>query len=274
MSSRNLIKTFIVMNEGNIIYKNYMFVEDDTNIDFYVILNYPTTEVYLANKSIVLQMEPWVYDDTKPWGVKTWEEWAIPDCHKFLHVRRHIRYLNPAQWFFHAPKTMNIAKKDRIIAFLSNKTNDSGHVNRIEFIRYIEKNNLDIIDIYGRQNYHNLTSYKGTAPSSDIITDYKYLLSAENNNEYNYATEKIWEAFISYTLCFYDGCPNLTNYVPKESYIPINLAEQSNTLKTIINMMKNNEWEKRLPFIETARKLTIEKYNALEVIHEVINGIA
>lgn len=276
MSSRDLSKTFTVMNNGNIIYKDYILVTDDDNdndnIDYYVILNYTTTEKYISYKSIVIQMEPWVYDDTRPWGVKSWGTWAIPNPKEFLHVRRHVDYLNPAQWFFPVPKSISLTnRKNKMIAFLSHKKNDIGHINRISFIQYIESINLDIIDVYGYKNYHDLKSYKGTAPSTEIIQEYKYMLSAENNREYNYATEKIWESFIAITLCFYDGCPNLKDYVPEQSFIPVSLDNQ-NSLYTILQAINNNAWERSIPYLEQAKSLTIEKYNALNVIHETINN--
>ena len=47
-------------------------------------------------------MEPWVYDDSKNWGVKTWGEWSIPDKN-FLYVGSHKRYLNNVQWQIEIP---------------------------------------------------------------------------------------------------------------------------------------------------------------------------
>ena len=44
-------------------------------------------------------MEPWVYDLSKKWGVKTWGEWAEPNCNKFLAVRgRKFDCHNNAFW--------------------------------------------------------------------------------------------------------------------------------------------------------------------------------
>jgi len=273
MSSIDLTKTFTVMNNGNIIYKDYIFVFDDEEPDFYVILNYTTHEKYDPSRAMVIQMEPWVYDQSRPWGVKTWGSWSIPSSKDFLHVRRHVDYLNPAQWFFHAPTIVSTIRKPKLISFLSHKANDIGHINRINFIKYIENTNIDIIDVYGYENYHNLKSYKGKAPSTSIIEQYEYMLSAENNREYNYATEKIWEAFITLTLCFYDGCPNLANYVPKQSYIPVLLDNPEESLYTILKALYTNERQRSLPALVKARKLTIEKYNALNIIYETINNL-
>lgn len=252
-------------------YKSFIFTSQNIDIDYYVIIGYSSTEYYDPKKSIVLQMEPWVYDNSKEWGVKCWGKWSNPSKQEFMHVHRHVDYLNPAQWFLQTPKTINLIRKNKVIAIISSKYIDTGHINRIDFIRYVESLGHDIIDVYGYQNYHNLKSYKGTIPNKIIIQDYKYMLSAENNNEYNYATEKIWEAFITGTLCFYDGCPNLSDYVSSMSYVPVSLCNYSDTLQIILHAMNNDLWSQKLSYILEARKLTIEKYNIFEIVSGIIN---
>ena len=62
------------------------WTNDPTKIDYYVIIN-STNEYYNLSKTIVFQMEPWVIDPSKNWGVKTWGQWAEPDPTTFLAVR-------------------------------------------------------------------------------------------------------------------------------------------------------------------------------------------
>lgn len=264
IDSKILTNDFLYMQNKN---TNLIFTEEEP--DYYVIIGY-TNEKYNPEKSIVLQMEPWVYDKSKLWGVKCWNEWAIPDKNKFMHVHRHIDYLNPAQWFFYPPKYINYKRKNNIIAIVSSKYIDTGHINRVDFIKYVEEQGYDIIDVYGYSNYHNFKNYKGTIEDKSIIQEYKYILSAENNNEYNYATEKLWEAYIAYTLCIYDGCPNIDNYVDPNSYIKINLENKQESLEKILNIISEDIWINRLSSIIDTRKLIIDKYNVLEIINKII----
>lgn len=266
------------MNNGNFIYKDIELVYNTDHIDYYVILNYHNEVDYNKN-NIVLQMEPWVYDNKKQWGIKQWKEWSIPDYRKFLYVRRHVNSLNPAQWFFIPPVLLSkdeennkrhSKNQDKMIVILSDKYSDSGHINRVDFVKFVENSNLDIIDVYGYKNYHNFKNYKGTIPDKSIISQYKYMLSAENNNEKNYATEKIWESFMAGTLCFYDGCPNLQDYIDIKSFIKVDLTDKNNSLKIILNSIKNNEWYNRYNIILNTKKIIIEKYNALEIINDII----
>lgn len=275
INSIEMFKSFYEMAEDVIDdmsfnYKSLIFTAKDESIDFYVIIGFTTIDYYNPSKSIVLQMEPWVYDLSKNWGVKCWGVWSNPDPNTFMHVHNHKRYLNPAQWFFKIPQHINYERKNKIIAIISSKYLDSGHKNRIDFIKYVESLDYDIIDIYGYENFHNFKGYKGTVSNKNIIQNYKYMLSAENNNEHNYATEKIWEAYIAYTLCLYDGCPNLLNYVDDNSYIKVSLNNKKESLDILLNTISDNLWEKYLPNIINTRQKVIEKYNVFEVINNII----
>jgi len=45
------------------------------------------------------------------------------------------------------------------------------------------------------------------------------VINFENNQEHNYATEKIWEPLLCDCLTFYWGCPNLNEYIEENSFI-------------------------------------------------------
>ena len=78
------------MCEKGFKWKNYELVWTDIkeDIDYYVIINSVSNDVYFDPKrTIVFQMEPWVNDTTKNWGVKTWGKWAEPNPTHFLAVR-------------------------------------------------------------------------------------------------------------------------------------------------------------------------------------------
>lgn len=259
------------MNDNNPIYKDIELT--CSFAQYYVILNYVCdNEFYAPSNTIVMHMEPWVYDNSKNWGVKTWLNWSNPNKNKFMHVRRHIDYLNPAQWTFKVPKIVNKNRKDKVIAIISGKVIDTGHINRIDFIRFVENLGLDIIDVYGYKNYHNFNNYKGPIDDKLIIQEYKYILSVENNKEYNYATEKIWEAFIACTMCFYDGCPNLSDYVDARSFIPVDCSNFEQCLSIMKSSIQADEWSKNLEYIIDSKNKTMNKYNIFEIINNVVTN--
>lgn len=263
----------MIMNNNCCAYKNYEFIKCEP-VDYYVMIGFPEDgDVYVPKKTIILQMEPWVYDNTKPWGIKTWGIWANPSTDKFMYVRKHTESLNPAQWMFTIPKTINIYRLDKFAIVISSKTHDIGHQKRINLVKYIESRNDDIIDVFGYENYHSLNSYVGQIHDKVFLQNYKYVLSVENNSEHNYATEKIWEPLVLYCYTFYDGCPNLDEYIHHSSFESINICEE-NYEKIYIRMrevINNNTWLNRLQYIKDAKKKIINNYNMFEVIFNYIS---
>ena len=84
-SSTELCKQWSNMCDSCYRWKNIEITSDD-KADYYVIINYPLSndEYYDPLRTIIFQMEPWVADPNKQWGVKTWGTWAKPDESKVL----------------------------------------------------------------------------------------------------------------------------------------------------------------------------------------------
>uniref|UniRef100_A0A6C0DTS7 Uncharacterized protein n=1 Tax=viral metagenome TaxID=1070528 RepID=A0A6C0DTS7_9ZZZZ len=237
--------------------------------DYYAIVNLPNTEeFYDPKKSMIFQMEPWVYDDSKPWGVKTWGAWANPDPSKFLHVNSHRMFLNPAQWSLNGDLTTLPPKKDETAIILSNKTNDTGHNLRIQFVR-----DMQTIHVYGKENYHNLTSYNGPVPDDNrysVYSKYKYVLAVENNSEINYASEKIWEPLMCECLPFYWGCPNLETYIDPQAFVRLPLEDPAKASEIVRKAVEEDWWSQRIDAIRLAKQKIINELGFFPRIRNII----
>jgi GR25 family glycosyltransferase involved in LPS biosynthesis len=238
--------------------------------DYYVIVNMPRAEEsYDPKKTIVFQMEPWVYDASKKWGAKTWGSWANPNPQKFLHVHSR-KYLNPAQWTLKGDLVTLPPKQDKTATILSRKENDEGHKLRIEFMR-----SSDIIDAYGKENYHNLNSYIGPVLDENrynVYSRYKYVLAVENNSEINYATEKIWEPLLCECLTFYWGCPNLEEHIDPQSFVRLPLgSNHQDALNIIKKAIKEDWWSQRIGAIRASKKKVITELGFFPIISKVIS---
>jgi Glycosyltransferase family 10 (fucosyltransferase) C-term len=55
------------------------------------------------------------------------------------------------------------------------------------------------------------------------MQDYRYAICIENSRDKNYFSEKIADAWLSWTKPVYYGCPNLAELVPKKSFIGIDI---------------------------------------------------
>jgi len=263
-SSKNLCKEWSNMCEDKEKnrWKNIQLTSSNNplEIDYYIIINKPLSddEYYDSKRTIVFQMEPWVNDESKPWGIKTWGEWANPDPNNFLRVIAHKTDLNNVQWQIELPDKdvlEKIVKFNKVSSVCSSKNFDIGHILRNNFIRYIDS--LGIIDVFSKENYNNIESYAGPLLGDNKLNGllhYKYYFMAENNNEYNYATEKIWEPILCECLCFYWGCPNLEDYIDSRAFVRLPLEDLEKSLE-IIKQAIDEDWHtQRLPHIREAKE--------------------
>ena len=279
--SKQLCKEWSNMCEPGLRFrwKNYRMVWTDRaeDIDYYVIVNRPPPDAYYdPKKTIVFQMEPWVYDENKPWGVKTWGEWAEPDENKFMHVHNHKKYLNNVQWLNTIPDKFvesHRDQKNRVISIISEKNFDEGHIKRIEFIRYMESISCDFVDVYGRQNYHNFMNYKGTIGNDDKYKDYKYCISVENNSEYNYATEKIWEPILCECLCFYWGCPNIGDYIDSRAFVLLDMNDFEKSYQIIKQAIEEDWWTDRIDIIRKEKQKILNELAFFPTLDIIIRGV-
>jgi FkbM family methyltransferase len=274
-SSQQLIKEWSIMNHNSPLFNSYQLVEHDENIDYYVIVNKPQDDkvYYDPSKTIVFQMEPWVEDNSKNWGVKTWGKWAKPDFNQFLHVHNHQEYLNNVQWQIEIPQTYPEIRKNQVFSILSEKNFDTGHQKRIQFIQYLEKEKKEYMHVFGRENYHQFNSYQGQLKENkkeNEYVNYKYVFACENNSETNYATEKIWEPILCECLPFYWGCPNLKEYIDEQAFIILNLDDFEGSMKIVEKAIQEDWWSQRINIIKKEKQKIIEKLGFFPQLEKII----
>lgn len=151
-------------------------------------------------------------------------------------------------------------KKNRISAVISTKNFLPGHKNRLRFIEKLMESEISSsIDLYGAGFQHIDDKY-------DALKTHKYHLAIENDFKYNYWTEKLTDALIGETLPFYYGCPNIFDYLPSGSLIPIDIKDADASIKILSDALKSNEYEKSQRAVRTAKSLIMNKYNMLNQI--------
>ena len=232
---------------------------DPSEVDYYVIINKPWSdeEYYDPKRTIVFQMEPWVNDESKSWGVKTWGEWATPNPADYLQVNTHKTSLNNVQWQIKLPANdivEKVVKVNKVSSICSNKNFDTGHILRNKFIEYVDS--LNILDVYSKENYNNVSSYVSPLLDDNKVNgmlQYKYYFMAENNSENNYATEKIWEPILCECLCFYWGCPNLEDYLDPRCFVRLPLEDLEKSAQIMKQAMDEDWHTQRLPYIREVK---------------------
>lgn len=132
------------------------------------------------------------------------------------------------------------------------------HAKRYQFTWDL-KRVLPELEIYGR-------GIRAVKDKAQALDGFRYHLAIENHVCEHHWTEKLSDAFLGWTLPFYFGCPNLTDYFPAESFIPIDIRDFDSAVSTIRDAIANNEFERRLPAIVAARQTVLERYNLFAVL--------
>ena len=277
-SSKQLIKEWSIMNHNSPLFNSYQLVEHDENIDYYVIVNKPQDDkvYYKPSKTIVFQMEPWVEDNSKNWGVKTWGKWTKPDPNQFLHVHNHQYYLNNVQWQIEIPQTYPETRQNQVLSILSEKNFDTGHQKRIQFIQYLEKEKKEYMHVFGKENYHQFNSYQGQLKENkkeNEYVNYKYVFACENNSETNYATEKIWEPILCECLTFYWGCPNLEIHIDSQAFVRLDLDDFEESMELIEKAIQEDWWSQRIDVIRKEKQRIIEELGFFPKLEKMIQNI-
>lgn len=153
-------------------------------------------------------------------------------------------------------------KKDELVWITSNKSSFPGHVTRMMFLEYLEKQQFRY-NLYGSGFQSIYDKFDGLFPN-------KYSLAIENYSTQHYWTEKIADSFLSWCLPFYWGAPNIADFFPEESFIRIDINDPKQALEIITAAIKNNEWKSRLDAIEKARSLVLNNYQFFPYISKLI----
>jgi len=280
-STVNDISEFLRMSkDGKGSWENIELVDVNTDPDYYVILNYPNVSAeYMkklqcnAGKILFFHMEPSYF-------YKGLGFFADPPLGTLKGVFTHKYQLNLFQW--HLNKTydelmisdFSKEKTKEMSAIISSLYTWPGHKLRVDFIKYLENNHPEFkFDLYGKTNDAGFKTYLGPTPlfeKDNGLIPYKYTFNSENSEEKNYATEKIVDAILAETLCFYWGCPNLEDYIDSEAFIRLDLNDYEKSYQIIISSIANNEWEKRLPIIKQMKHRILTELQFFPRIQKLI----
>lgn len=138
------------------------------------------------------------------------------------------------------------------------------HRQRYVFTQELKKR-LPYLAHYGR-------GVRDMADKSEALDHYKYHIAIENHRSPHWWTEKISDAFLGLTLPFYYGAPNLSDYFPNDSFIPIDIFDVEGSAQIIETAIKNDEYSKRIPAIRQARELVLHKYSLFATVADIIEN--
>ena len=138
------------------------------------------------------------------------------------------------------------------------------HYRRLKFVERLCRE-LPELDRFGE-------GVREVADKAEALDAYKYHITIENHICDHWWTEKLSDAVLGLTLPFYCGAPNASDYVPAESFIPIDIRDYEGSRDTIRRAIDNNEYERRLGAILEARRLALEKYSTFPTLAGIIEA--
>ncbi len=280
---------FIRQLPANRTWKNceYLFEHDEDNYNWVVVYDdLPSKragQTSLSEKPLNCPEKHTILVTMEPSNIKTYGRVFVEQFGYILTSQepwalRHPRriYSQPAlRWFYGIGKEDELGyqtlsqsatpeKPGVISAVCSTKQQKHTlHHKRYTFIQEMKKR-LPELEIYGH-------GVKEMDDKSEALDGYKYHIVIENHYAPHHWTEKLSDAFLGYTLPFYYGCPNASEYFPENSFIPVDIKDIEGSYKIIRNAIDSGEYEKRLPQILEARRLVLEKYNLFAVLTDEIN---
>ena len=168
-------------------------------------------------------------------------------------------------------------KRQKIICVQSNKRILQGHVLRLKFIHEFCKRNSEIIDLAGSitkdldfWSFNNKVELKNE-DKFETLSEYQYSLAFDNGQYKNYFGTQFTDSLLTWTVPVYWGSPNIEEFFPDGSYINFSVTDDFEINRIVEKLTNTNDYKNRMPSIEKARNLILDKYNMWNVIWEAAN---
>ncbi len=274
-TSEELSKLWNKMSQGNYTWNKLRLVWEEEP-DFFVVINKPPPgeEEIDKSKTILFHMEPHMNKD------KSWGEWGNPKRKEFLEVCDHATTFNNNEW--HLGKTYTELLEEEIVkdpeldkvlsTVLSAKYSDPGHIKRVDFVKFLDTLENMTVHVYGNNKWE-YKNYKGSPPpycKEEALFPYKYTFNMENHCIDNYYTEKLIDAILSESLCFYSGPFNIRDLIDSKAYVQLGLHSFERDAATIEKAMKEDWWSQRIEVIRKEKKRILNELQFFPRVEKIL----
>lgn len=136
------------------------------------------------------------------------------------------------------------------------------HAKRFAFTQAL-KAALPQMEVFGR-------GVREIADKADALDRFRCHVAIENHVGRHHWTEKLTDPFLAWCLPIYHGCPDAASYFPEESFIPVDIHDFGGTVERISRVLRDNEYQRRLPAITEARRLALHEYATFPQIARLV----
>lgn len=268
----SLFYYIIKLNFNNIFWKN-LEITNSNSFDYLVVLTRPSDYSILnqlrSEQVILFLTEPFVSNNVDHNLIKEYNEYNLE--YFFTPTWNKISNLQ-----FDQVWGKKLIKKTKLFSSVcselySENPDFPGYYNRLRFIHYFDNCTENTMDLYGRKYtgkfFNKIYNYKGEILNKyDALIKYKYHFSAENSNLPGYFTEKIVDPILSECLCFYSGCPDISNILNEDSYVQLDLEDPEKSFWTVCNAINDNLYEKKIDSIRSTKIRLLTEINPINLV--------
>ena len=232
--------------------------ENDNDIQYYITDGFPDKDkdkdkdkekekLYDPNRTIIFNMDSQINGLTNEFSND-----------KFFQVRTFDEYPSvPFKLLKHHTST----DKNKPILTIRYKNEYPYNKRETEFLEYLKSSNFSI-DIFNKEDL--------TDEQTDPISNYKYILVLEDKQVKNYFTEKLFNGILAECLTFYQGCPNIGNYIDDRTFIRLDLSDFEKSKNIMEEAIKNDEWSMRIKTIRNEKNKILHYLQLLPSLERII----
>jgi len=243
------------------IWKDIIGVSNINDADYCIVLGGKKTNYnFDNNKTIYVKREP-DFIEPAPLGLRHAVLWKDTHCGITWWINRSYDQL----------RNMKYPEKEKTASCIVS----AKHPHRLSFVKRMMKKNT-VVELYGRghfslkdgKNYKGELNYDGNCKLAGL-NPYVYTIVLENSQEQNYWTEKISDAYLSWCMPIYWGCPNISDFFEPQSYRTISL-DDPNPMQTIYNIIEKPITSEDVESLTRSRNKILDEYNIWEIVRKKI----
>ncbi len=162
-------------------------------------------------------------------------------------------------------RDQGMPKKTESISMLcsTKKHRHTMHHQRFEFCNWLAEQ-IPEMTYYG-------TGHRPIKRKHEALAPYRYHLAIENIFGPHHWTEKLADPFLNGCLPIYQGCTNVSDYFPEESFVEIDIMDREAALDTIRELVADPEfYDSRVDAIREAKRRVMEEHNLPAMIERIV----
>lgn len=144
----------------------------------------------------------------------------------------------------------------------SGKTMTAGHKGRYEFVQLLKEKLGHQIDFFGRDSIP-------VADKNLALSQYRYHIALENSVSQDYWTEKLADPLLRSCFPLYSGCPNVSDYFPPGSYMPIDIGKPERALALISSVLASDLDLRSAALLADAKNRLLHEHNVFAVLERI-----